>query len=166
MTLVVAVADPHKLVTVYDMVAVPNAIPKTIPVPETVAIEVDALFQDPPGADPDRTVVYPRHKVLLPEMVPAAGSGFTVTGNVAAAVPQTVVTLYLIVSAPADSPDITPDTDTAALPVVILQNPPVAVVASVAVAPTQTVDDPEIAPAVGSGLTVIVVVLIHPVGNS
>jgi hypothetical protein len=164
-TLVVAVADPHTFVTVYEIVAVPNAMPSTIPVPDTVAIEGDALFHDPPEADPDKTVVYPRHNVLLPEMVPAAGSGLTVTGKADAAVPQTVVTLYLIVSAPAERPDMTPDTETAALPVVMLQKPPVAVVASVVVAPTQTVDDPEIVPAAGSGFTVIVVTRIHPVGS-
>ena len=70
-----------------------------------------------------------------------------------------------MVSAPADMPVIKPATEIAALPVVMLQKPPLTVEASAVALPTQTVLLPDIVPAAGNGFTVIVVVLLHPVGS-
>ncbi len=89
----VVVAEPHEFVTVYEMVAVPNDIPVTTPADVTVATEVVPLAHVPPATEAPSVIVWPRHTFMLPVMVAATGNGFTVTGWVAAAEPQTVVTV-------------------------------------------------------------------------
>ena len=75
------------------MVADPPVTPSTTPVVPTVAIPVLPLLQTPPVATSEREVVAVAHTVMAPLMVPASGSGFTVTTTVAAVVPQEFVTV-------------------------------------------------------------------------
>ncbi len=59
------------------MVAVPAAMPLTIPVLPTVATPVALLDHVPPPVAEDNEVVLPTHTDSVPEMV--AGSALTVT---------------------------------------------------------------------------------------
>ena len=59
------------------MVAVPAAMPLTIPVLPTDAIPVELLDHVPPPVADDNEVVAPTHTESVPEMV--AGSALTVT---------------------------------------------------------------------------------------
>ena len=74
------------------MVDVPGAAPNTWPEPSTVAMEVVLLLQLPPVAPSVKEVDEPAQTVAAPLIVPADGSGLTVTTCVAAAVPQLFVT--------------------------------------------------------------------------
>jgi hypothetical protein len=73
--------------------------------------------------------------------------------------------VYFTVSSPAATPVITPVAEMVALPVVMLHVPPDTVEVTVDVAATHTEDGPEIAPADGSGLTVIARITKQPVGK-
>ena len=76
-----AVTVPHEEVTVYLMVELPAESPVTTPVVEfTVAAAVLVLLQVPPVPSLDKVVVDPVHRNVVPLMVPAFGSGLTVTG--------------------------------------------------------------------------------------
>ena len=68
----------------------PDATPPTIPVLLTVAAAVLVLLQAPPDVPVPslNAVVEPAHTVAVPVIVPATGSGLTVTTCVAATVPQ------------------------------------------------------------------------------
>lgn len=70
---------------------VPDKIPDTIPVGDTVAIAVLDDVHVPPGVVLVSSVVPPVHTVAVPLSVPASGSGLTVTTCVALAVPQLFV---------------------------------------------------------------------------
>ena len=60
----------------------------------TVAAETLLLLHDPPPTPVlDNVVAEPVHKKVVPVIVPAFGSGLTVTPYVAVAVPQAVVTV-------------------------------------------------------------------------
>ena len=72
--------------------AVPNAIPETTPVLLIVATAVLLLLQLPPVAPSVKEVDEPAQTAAAPLIVPADGSGLTVTICVAAAVPQLFVT--------------------------------------------------------------------------
>ena len=74
------------------MVDVPMTAPNTWPEPSTVAIEVVLLLQLPPVAPSVKEVDEPAQTAAAPLIVPADGSGLTVTICVAAAVPQLFVT--------------------------------------------------------------------------
>ena len=83
-TLTVAVADPQlNDVTVYDMVALPAIKPVTMPVPLTVAMPGAELTQAPPAAVSDNVMAAPTQTLSAPVIVPAIGSGLTVTRCVA-----------------------------------------------------------------------------------
>lgn len=69
------------------MTTVPAATPPTIP-PLTVATDVLLLLQAPPGERSVSVVVAPAQTLATPDTEPAVGSGFTVTTDVATAVPQ------------------------------------------------------------------------------
>ena len=72
---------PQLLVTEKLMIAEPAAIPVTIPVLPTVAIDVLLLLQTPvPSLN---HVVAPTHTVVVPKILPAYGNGLTVTVAVA-----------------------------------------------------------------------------------
>lgn len=66
------------------MVTIPAATPVTAPAPATVAIAVLLLVQLPPVTDGVRVMLLPAHKVVGPLIVPATGSGFTLSVAVAA----------------------------------------------------------------------------------
>ena len=76
------------------MVAVPAAIPVTVPVLLTVATAMLLLLQVPPAAAIAslNVVVVPAHRVVAPDMLPAFGSVLTVTTVVVTAVPQALLT--------------------------------------------------------------------------
>lgn len=84
-------------------------------------------------------------------MAPALGNGFTVTGCVATAEPQLAVTVYIIVSTPADTP-VTMLPLTVAIEVLLLLHvPPGAMSVKAMAEPTHTVLAPVIVPAVRYG---------------
>ena len=119
----VAVALPQLLVTVYMMVSMPPLMPVTTPETETVALPLDAL-QVPPGARSARGIVAPVHTADSPVMVPAVRKGPMVTTLVTDAVPQALVTVYLIVSVPGVMPVSRPAEVIVAVALVTLQVPP------------------------------------------
>lgn len=85
---------PAALVTVYEIVAVPAAIPMISPmdVPE-VATNGLLLLHTPPGVASVSVVVAPTHSPAAPLMGAIAGSGFTVSVRVIKAVPQLLETI-------------------------------------------------------------------------
>lgn len=123
------------------------------------AIEVEEEFQVPPETVEDNVVLLPTQTVVLPEIVPALGSGFTVMVVV---VKQPVGKVYVTVTVPADTPVNTPVVE--AIDAVDvdeeLQVPPPAELVSVIVEPTQTDVGPPILP--GNGLTVTIAVSVQP----
>lgn len=93
LTVVVALAEPHALVTVYDIVTEPTATPVTTPVLLIVAIEGLLLLQVPPVTALINVLDEPGHTVVEPVMVPADGVVITVTVAVVPALPQLLVTV-------------------------------------------------------------------------
>ena len=74
------------------MVAVPAVTPVTIPDMPIVATAVLLLLHVPPVVVLLNVVVAVAQTIAVPVMVPATGSGLTVTSIVAVAVPQLLVT--------------------------------------------------------------------------
>ncbi len=72
----------------YDIVALPVEAAVTTPDVLTVAIAVLLLLQPPPEDVEESVLVVPVQIVDVPLMVPAAGSGLTVTDLVVEAEPQ------------------------------------------------------------------------------
>jgi hypothetical protein len=107
-TFAVAKALPQLLITVYAIVAVPGAMPLTMPPAETVAIVVVVLLNVPPVGVDDSVTLLPAHTSDGPVIVPATGSGVTVTFAVTVVLPHELVTVYLITAVPAATPDISP----------------------------------------------------------
>ena len=91
----VAEAEPHALLAVYVIVALPAATPVTTPVDAfTVATLVLSLLQVPPDVPPVVNAVdEPAHTVDAPLIVPATGAAVTVNVFKAEAVPQLLVTV-------------------------------------------------------------------------
>lgn len=76
------------------MVVFPGAIPVTIPVfVPIVATALALLLQVPPDTLLLRLIVDPIHTEVAPLIVPAFGTGFTVTVADAVADPQMLVTV-------------------------------------------------------------------------
>ena len=72
----------------------PEDTPVTTPVdPTTVAIPVLPLLHTPPDEASVKPMDEPMQTADGPMMLPATGTGFTVTSAVAAAAPQPVVTV-------------------------------------------------------------------------
>ena len=141
------------------MIEVPADIPVAIPVEPTVAIPVDTLLQTPPAVASVSVAVVPGHITGNPIIVPAAGSGLTVTTTVAAAVPQLLLTVYEIVAVPAVTPVTTPEVPIVATPVgILLHAPPPAASVSAVVAVAHTIGVPVMIPAEGMAITVTTVV--------
>ena len=134
------------------MVTAPAATPATAP-PLTVATDALLLLHEPPGADSDKVIDEPAHTLVNPDILPAYGSALTAIGFVATALPQELVTVYLIVSTPPDTP-VTKPPDTVALPLLLLHRPPAAPSVSVIDAPWHTLEAPLIVPATGANCTV------------
>ena len=59
------------------MMAIPPDTPVTIPVDPTVATPVDAELHVPPVPVVDRVIKAPAHTVIVPDIVPALATGFT-----------------------------------------------------------------------------------------
>jgi hypothetical protein len=88
---VTIVATRQPVGNVYVMSAVPEAMPVTIPVPEPiVAMVVVPLDQVPPVGVLLSVDVVPAQMLMVPEETD--GNGFTLTLNVATAVPQVLLT--------------------------------------------------------------------------
>lgn len=66
-------AVPQTFVTVYEMVAVPEASPETTPAEDTVAMAGEPLLQVPPVPVVVNVVVAPTHNVPVPDTAPAVG---------------------------------------------------------------------------------------------
>jgi len=95
-TTIPAVDEPQLLVTLYVIIVVPADIPVTSPVAAlTVALVVLELFQVPPMSPPIlvKKIEEPVHTDVGPSMIPAFGTGLTVTVKDATFVPQPVVTV-------------------------------------------------------------------------
>ena len=140
------------------MVTVPGVIPVTMPVPETIAIAVLLLLQEPPDVASVKSTVYPAHTDVVP--VIAAGNGLTITTFDVA---QPVVgKTYTTVAVPAETPVTIPDEETDAAPALI-HVPSADVSVNAVVSPIQT----DVIPVIGPGIafTVIMVVAMHPVGS-
>jgi hypothetical protein len=90
----VSMSVPHPFVTVYRIEEVPAAIPDTRPAVPTVATVVFNDDQAPASDAPEfeSVTLPPSHNVEVPEIVPAAAVGLTVSTAVAATVPQLFVT--------------------------------------------------------------------------
>ena len=147
----VAVDVQLMLVTVYIAVSTPAVTPVTTP-PRTIAC-VLLILHAPPAAGSVNVIEAPTQTLEGPLITPAFGDGFIVTVLVAMAVPQTLVTVYLIVSIPAVTPVTTPAV-TKAFALLALQVPPGAKSVNVMVLPVQTVPGPEMLPSSGNGFTV------------
>jgi len=92
-TMCVAATLPQVPVDVNEIIAVPEAMPVTVPVVLTVALAGALLLHTPPLTELERRVVLPVHTVEAPLMVPASTGAATVTVVVAVAVPQVLDTV-------------------------------------------------------------------------
>ncbi len=92
-TTVVATAVPQLLVTAYDIIEVPAAMPVTTPVALMVATPVETELHTPPATASLKAVVIVGQTTSVPVILPALGDGLTVTTAVAATVPQLLVTV-------------------------------------------------------------------------
>jgi hypothetical protein len=135
------------------------AVPAVTPV-ITPADDVDAfallLVHVPPATVLLSVTVLPVHTDDGPLI--AAGAVFTVTVAVAT---QPVPSVYVMVTVPAVTPVTTPEVLIDAFVLLLLHVPPVVVLVSVVVLPSQTVSVPVIVP--GSALMVTVAAVIQPV---
>ena len=95
------------------------------------------------------------HTFEGPVIVPALAVRLTSICFVAVAVPQLLVTAYLIVSIPGATPVTMPPV-TVAVALLLLHAPPMAGSVSIIVDPTHTPDGPDMVPAFGAGLIVII----------
>jgi hypothetical protein len=91
--IVVKLVQPE--VIVYLIVTTPGLTLCTTPPVVTVAMAVLLLLHTckPPVAPSTNVVVDPAQTVMVPVMVPADGSAFTVIATVSVAIPQLLVTL-------------------------------------------------------------------------
>src|ERR1043165_6424825 len=114
------------------MVAVPKAIPETIPVVEPIdAVPGALLLHVPPASELDNVVVEPRHAI----MIPAMGAGVAVTVTIAMALQP--ATVYKIVAVPGLIP-VTMPVEEPTVPIVgvaLLHVPPEVELESVVVKP-------------------------------
>jgi hypothetical protein len=156
-----AATVPQLLVTEYLIVSIPADIPCTIPL-KTVA-DALLLFHTPPVIASVNVMLSWAHTLAAPLIAPASGNGFTAMLAAVEALPQLLLTIYLIVSTPADTPEVTP-LKTPANVLLLLHTPPADRSARIVVAPTQTLVNPVIVPASGNESTVIISVSIQPVG--
>src|SRR4029453_4143993 len=139
-TICVSTAVPQLFATVYDIIAVPAAIAVTMPPALTVAIPDAPELQEPPPTELLNVMVLPVQTVDVPVIVPAFGSGLTVTICVSTAVPQLFATVYDISAVPVATPVTTPPALTVAMPdAPVLQVPPPTELLNVVVLPAQTI---------------------------
>ena len=139
----------------------PADTPVTNPVPvPTVAVPVLLLLHVPPAVMLDSVTVAPALRAAVPVM--AAGDGFVVNASV---LEQPLVSLYVMVVAPAASADTLPllvFTD-AIVGALLVHVPPVTAFESVQALPVQMDDGPLMA--AGVWLTVITALVKQPVAG-
>ena len=136
--------------------------PVTMPVEEpTIATAVLLLTHVPPEETSDKGIVVPEQTTFGP--VIADGSGFTVMTAVAMQPVDRVYVDIHVLGIPTMPPVAIPEDEpiVAIAVLLLLQAPPVGASLNVIVDPEHTLFGPKIFP--GNGLTVIVVVAIHPV---
>lgn len=82
---------PHEFETVYVIVDVPVAIPKSVPVAEPiVATDVFELLQVPPDTVVEKVAVLPVQILVTPDIAPALDAGLTVSVLVVKQPPESV----------------------------------------------------------------------------
>src|SRR6202008_5177717 len=136
---------PQLLVTEYVMVAVPCDTPVTSPVPSTAATTVLLDDQFPPAVALDKVVFDPAHTVVVPVIDATVGTSFTVTDAVLFVVPQVLVTEYVMVAVPCETPVTSPVPFTLATAVLLVdQLPPAVALDNVVLFPAHTVVVPVI----------------------
>ena len=120
------------------------------------------VLHAPPVAMSVNVIEAPTQTLSTPVMSGTTGKESIIITENAMSLPQLFVTVYLIVSEPADIPVTTPPA-TVAIPDDVLQTPPDEVSAKVIDKPTHMFDAPLIA--TGNGFTVTVVVTWQPVAS-
>jgi hypothetical protein len=124
------------------MVTEPAETPVTTPPEEIVALAVELLLHVPPAAEGVRVMVEPIHTADEPLIV----SAVTVSGKVATALLQLLVTVYEMVTVPDKTPVTTPEELTDATVLFdVDQTPPIVESTSVMLEPTPTDEAPTIA---------------------
>jgi hypothetical protein len=163
----VAEPEPQLFVTVYVTVTVPAVRPVTTPPAVILAVPVTGTTDQtpPPVASVKAGVVDPTQTLTEPPPIAdTVGKAFTVKDCVAEPEPQTFVTVYVTVTAPAVRPVTTPPAVILAVPVTGTTDqtpPPVASVKAGVVDPTQTlIEPPPIADTDGGGLTTCVLLAV------
>lgn len=115
--------------------------------------------QVPPGALEDKVARLPMHTVAGPVMVPASGTGVTVTRRLAANEPQPLVVVYDTMAVPAASPVAMPATSMATIEGAVEDHVPPSVVSENNIeAPRHIMLLPSSVPVSGSGFMVMVCV--------
>ena len=144
---VTELVQPFAFVYVYVIVALPAVTPVTAPVIElTVATDVLLDVQTPPDVVFVKIVLDPIHALVVPPIAASVGNAFTFTVAWAFEVHPFVVTVYVIVAVPADTPLTTPLASTVATAVLDdVQTPPAVALVSAVVEPAQIVVIPVIA---------------------
>ena len=138
----------------------PEATAVTTPPMDTEDTEASAVDQTPPVAVVVNVEDIPVHMAAAPVMLPATGEGMIVIPAVVNAVPQPLVTVYVIVALPEVTPVISPVVLTVATAALLLLHvPPVVVLLKVILAPWHTDERPVIVPDAGFGLTLSVAVV-------
>jgi len=118
------------------------------------------VVHTPPVVALVRVIAASLHTVPEPLIVVTVGSVPMVMTALAVALPQLVVTVYLMVSSPGTTPVTTPPALMVALPLLALHTPPEVALLKVMVAPVHTVIAPVIALTVGGPMIVIVFVAV------
>ena len=136
---------------------VPGDRPDTKPEASTLSTELLSLLHMPPEVPSTSVIALPAHRLCAPPI--DAGWGFTV---IVAALKQPVLSVYLMLTVPGNMLKAIPDVLTVAMDVLaLLHAPPVIVSVRATDAAGQMAAAPVMA--AGSGLTVNIAVLIHPV---
>ena len=124
----------------------------------TVATAAFDVVQTPPAVVLVKIVLEPIHAFVVPAIAANVGKAFTLTVVCAFATHPFVVTVYVIVALPADSPVTTPFASTDAIVLSDdVQTPPVVALVNAVVDPSQTSVVPVIAATTGIAFTVTVV---------
>jgi hypothetical protein len=161
-TLFVDATRPQEVITAYDMVTTPAAIPVTFPEASTVAIPSSLLLHVPPETVLASGILSPVHTLDEPVNVPAVGAELIVTVVVTK---QPEDAAYEIVAVPTPAPVTTPVVAlTVATEGVLLDHvPPAGELLSVVPTPTQVVAVPVMPD--GSEFTLTVTIRAQPVDN-
>ena len=149
----VSTTVPQPLVRVYEISAVPNAVPVTTPEEETEALAL-AVLHVPPETDGVSDMVLLITTLDEPVIMAATGAALTVMLFIAVATPQPLVTVYDMSALPAAKPVMVPDVPTVAMAVLaLLHTPPDTVAVSDVIADWHTDELPVMEPAKGKAST-------------